>query len=170
MVKTSTTPEMAPPLLTTTPHQREDVSTHLTCIAALHCGSLLILGLNKASHDPIPIPLGYRDHVYMLIRYQTDKRARRGLLVTDHGQVTSTTPEMAPSPNYHTTPTGGRFDTFNVHRCPTLWVFIDTRLEQGKPRSDTYTTRLPRPCIHVDSLPNRQTCKALGVQRQLGFT
>ncbi|GFT16043.1 hypothetical protein TNCV_3315801 [Trichonephila clavipes] len=53
-------------------------------------------------------------------------------------------------------------DTFNVHRCPTLWVFIDTSLEQGKPRSDTYTTRLPRPCIHVDSLPNRQTCKALG--------
>ncbi|GFT16038.1 hypothetical protein TNCV_3315771 [Trichonephila clavipes] len=103
MVKTSTTPEMAPPLLTTTPHQREDVSTHLTCIAALHCGSLLILGLNKASHDPIPIPLGYRDHVYMLIRYQTDKRARRGLLVTDHGQVTSTTPEMAP-PLLTTTP------------------------------------------------------------------
>ncbi|GFU81817.1 uncharacterized protein TNCV_3380771, partial [Trichonephila clavipes] len=34
---TWTTPELAPPLLTTTPHQREDVSasTDLTCIAAL---------------------------------------------------------------------------------------------------------------------------------------
>ncbi|GFW95990.1 hypothetical protein TNCV_4174171 [Trichonephila clavipes] len=41
--------------------------------------------------------------------------ATRGLLATDHvilnhGQVTWTTPELAPpSPNYHTTPTGGRF-------------------------------------------------------------
>ncbi|GFV34538.1 hypothetical protein TNCV_1448441 [Trichonephila clavipes] len=37
--------------------------------------------------------------------------ATRGLLVTDliilnHGQVTWTTPELAPPPNYHTTPTG----------------------------------------------------------------
>ncbi|GFS59136.1 hypothetical protein TNCV_70131 [Trichonephila clavipes] len=38
----------------------------------------------------------------------------RGFLTTDfvilnHGQVTRTTPELAPrSPNYHTTPTGGR--------------------------------------------------------------
>ncbi|GFT31628.1 hypothetical protein TNCV_230671, partial [Trichonephila clavipes] len=23
------------------------------------------------------------------------------------------------SPNYHTTPTGGALDRFNVHRCPT---------------------------------------------------
>ncbi|GFW69529.1 hypothetical protein TNCV_488751 [Trichonephila clavipes] len=43
-------------------------------------------------------------------------RARRGLLATDyvilnHGQVTWTAPELAPpSPNYHTTPTGGRFN------------------------------------------------------------
>ncbi|GFX04974.1 hypothetical protein TNCV_2249571 [Trichonephila clavipes] len=54
-------------------------------------------------------------------RFRTKKRhqlpwnvlATRGLLVTDHvilnhGQVTWTTPELAPpSPNYHTTPTGG---------------------------------------------------------------
>ncbi|GFV42702.1 hypothetical protein TNCV_840571 [Trichonephila clavipes] len=33
---TWTIPELAPPLLTTTPHQREDVSTDITCIAALH--------------------------------------------------------------------------------------------------------------------------------------
>ncbi|GFV11772.1 hypothetical protein TNCV_977611 [Trichonephila clavipes] len=44
----------------------------------------------------------------------------RGLLVTDHvilnhGQVTWTTPELAPSsPNYHTTPTGGRFSSRQI--------------------------------------------------------
>ncbi|GFU79338.1 hypothetical protein TNCV_2138611 [Trichonephila clavipes] len=44
----------------------------------------------------------------------------RGLLATDHvilnhGQVTWTTPEMAPpSPNYHTTPTGGRFSSRQI--------------------------------------------------------
>ncbi|GFX33720.1 hypothetical protein TNCV_1933871 [Trichonephila clavipes] len=43
--------------------------------------------------------------------------ATRGLLATDHvilnhGQVTWTTPELEPpSPNYHTTPTGGRFSS-----------------------------------------------------------
>ncbi|GFW33923.1 hypothetical protein TNCV_3590081 [Trichonephila clavipes] len=44
----------------------------------------------------------------------------RGLLATDHvilnhGQVTWTTPELAPpSPNYHTTPTGGRFSSRQI--------------------------------------------------------
>ncbi|GFW84630.1 hypothetical protein TNCV_2596751 [Trichonephila clavipes] len=43
--------------------------------------------------------------------------AARGLLTTDHvilnhGQVTWMTPELAPlSPNYHTTPTGKRFNS-----------------------------------------------------------
>ncbi|GFV93408.1 hypothetical protein TNCV_1987241 [Trichonephila clavipes] len=43
--------------------------------------------------------------------------ATRGHLATDlvilnHGQVTKTTPELAPhSPNYHTTPTGGRLSS-----------------------------------------------------------
>ncbi|GFW33520.1 hypothetical protein TNCV_2210551 [Trichonephila clavipes] len=46
--------------------------------------------------------------------------AARGLLATDHvifnhGQVTWTTPEMAPlSPNYHTTPRGGRFSSQQI--------------------------------------------------------
>ncbi|GFX96197.1 hypothetical protein TNCV_2290851 [Trichonephila clavipes] len=46
--------------------------------------------------------------------------ATRGLLATDHvilnhGQVTWTTPELAPpSPNYHTTPTGGRFSSRQI--------------------------------------------------------
>ncbi|GFS97108.1 uncharacterized protein TNCV_184581 [Trichonephila clavipes] len=63
--------------------------------------------------------------------------ATRGLLATDHvilnhGQVTWTTPELAPpSPNYHTTPTGdvSALDRFNVHRCPTRRVFSGTGLE-----------------------------------------
>ncbi|GFY23962.1 hypothetical protein TNCV_4896431 [Trichonephila clavipes] len=47
-------------------------------------------------------------------------RTTRGLLATDHvilnhGQVTWTTPELAPpSPNYHTTPTGGRFSSRQI--------------------------------------------------------
>ncbi|GFT56684.1 hypothetical protein TNCV_1268351 [Trichonephila clavipes] len=46
--------------------------------------------------------------------------ATRGLLATDHvilnhGQVTWTTPELAPpSPNYHITPTGGRFSARQI--------------------------------------------------------
>ncbi|GFX98810.1 uncharacterized protein TNCV_1503861 [Trichonephila clavipes] len=63
--------------------------------------------------------------------------ATRGLLAKDHvilnhGQVTWTTPELAPSPNSHTTPTGedvSALDRFNVHRCPTRRVFNGIGLE-----------------------------------------
>ncbi|GFW62675.1 hypothetical protein TNCV_2624381 [Trichonephila clavipes] len=43
------TSELAPPLLTTTPHQREDfqLSTDLACIAAQHGGALVVLGSNS---------------------------------------------------------------------------------------------------------------------------
>ncbi|GFW20176.1 uncharacterized protein TNCV_2321171 [Trichonephila clavipes] len=73
----------------------------------------------------------------------------RGLLATDHvilnhGQVTWTTSELAPpSPNnYHTTPREdvSAFDRFNVHRCPTRWVFSGTGLE---PVSKQATVRYP---------------------------
>ncbi|GFU46918.1 hypothetical protein TNCV_3790031 [Trichonephila clavipes] len=54
-------------------------------------------------------------------RYRSSRvAATRGLLATDHvilnhGQVTWTTPELAPpSPNYHTTPTGGRFSSRQI--------------------------------------------------------
>ncbi|GFV58554.1 hypothetical protein TNCV_2915431 [Trichonephila clavipes] len=61
----------------------------------------------------------------------------RRLLATDHvilnhGQVTWTTPELALlSPNYHTTPTGGRLalDRFNVYHSPIRWVFSGTGLK-----------------------------------------
>ncbi|GFY24807.1 uncharacterized protein TNCV_2689981 [Trichonephila clavipes] len=63
--------------------------------------------------------------------------ATRGLLATDHvilnyGQVTWTTPELAP-PLLTTTPHQredvSALDRFNVHRCPTRQVFSGTGLE-----------------------------------------
>ncbi|GFY25240.1 uncharacterized protein TNCV_2483611 [Trichonephila clavipes] len=62
---TWTTPELAPPLLTTTPHQREDVSA-LDRFNVHRCPTRR-LGYwartrDKASPDLIPIPLGYRGH------------------------------------------------------------------------------------------------------------
>ncbi|GFW40301.1 hypothetical protein TNCV_1018591 [Trichonephila clavipes] len=41
-----TTPELAPPLLTKTPTGGRFSSRDLTCIAALHGGSLVVLGSN----------------------------------------------------------------------------------------------------------------------------
>ncbi|GFV91055.1 uncharacterized protein TNCV_1249371 [Trichonephila clavipes] len=68
---------------------------------------------------------------------ENDPLATRGLLATDHvilihGQVTWTTPELAPpSPNYLTSPREdvSALDRFNVHRCPTRRVFSGTGLE-----------------------------------------
>ncbi|GFX12964.1 uncharacterized protein TNCV_3659601 [Trichonephila clavipes] len=64
-------------------------------------------------------------------------RTTRGLLATDHvilnhGQVTWTTPELAP-PLLTTTPHQredvSALDRFSVHRCPTRRVFSGTGLE-----------------------------------------
>ncbi|GFY15260.1 uncharacterized protein TNCV_1570711 [Trichonephila clavipes] len=61
----------------------------------------------------------------------------RGLLATDHvilnhGQVTWATPELAP-PLLTTTPhqreNVSALDRFNMHRCPTRWVFSGTGLK-----------------------------------------
>ncbi|GFW73023.1 hypothetical protein TNCV_831421 [Trichonephila clavipes] len=51
------TPELAPNGKTF------QFSTDLACIAALHGGSLDSRTRDKASHDPIPISLGYRGHL-----------------------------------------------------------------------------------------------------------
>ncbi|GFT21986.1 peptidase A2 domain-containing protein [Trichonephila clavipes] len=68
---------------------------------------------------------------------EKDPLAARGLLATDHvilnhGQVTWTTPELAP-PLLTTTPHQqedvSALDRFNVHRCPTRRVFSGTGLE-----------------------------------------
>ncbi|GFX69334.1 transposable element Tcb2 transposase [Trichonephila clavipes] len=75
----------------------------------------------------------------------------RGLLATDHvilnhGQVTWTTPELAP-PLLTTTPHQredvSALDRFNVPRCPTRRVFSGTGFE---PRDKAYATRLPN-CV-----------------------
>ncbi|GFS59127.1 uncharacterized protein TNCV_70061 [Trichonephila clavipes] len=89
-----------------------------------------------------------------LPRSDTNKTTR-GLWATDHvilnhGQVTWTTPELAP-PLLTTTPHQredvSALDRFNVHRCPTRRVFSSTGLELMTylPWSDTQTTGLPQP-------------------------
>ncbi|GFV24932.1 hypothetical protein TNCV_883981 [Trichonephila clavipes] len=86
-------------------------------------------------------------------RFESRRRhgSTRGLLATDHvilnhGQVTWTTPELAlPSPNYHTTPTGGRFRSRIAAQHGGCLVVLGLNSRQGQPRSDTYTTQLPRP-------------------------
>ncbi|GFV51720.1 uncharacterized protein TNCV_1320761 [Trichonephila clavipes] len=58
---TWTTPELAPPLLTPTPHQREDVSA-LGRFNVHRCPTRRVfngIGLELVAR-PIPIPLGYR--------------------------------------------------------------------------------------------------------------
>ncbi|GFX90744.1 uncharacterized protein TNCV_3165751 [Trichonephila clavipes] len=78
----------------------------------------------------------------------------RGLLATDHvifnhGQLKWTTPDLAP-PLLTTTPHQrediSALDRFNVHRCPTRWVFSGTGFELMTclPGSDTLTTGLPQ--------------------------
>ncbi|GFT83568.1 uncharacterized protein TNCV_4866301 [Trichonephila clavipes] len=63
---TWTTPELAPPLLTTKPHQREDISAlnrfsvHRYPTRRVFSDWYWARTRDKASHDPIPIPLGYR--------------------------------------------------------------------------------------------------------------
>ncbi|GFX29591.1 uncharacterized protein TNCV_4776631 [Trichonephila clavipes] len=65
-----------------------------------------------------------------------EKEAARGLLATDHvilnhGQVTWTTPELAPPllTTPHQREDVSALDRFNVHRCPTQRVFSGTGLE-----------------------------------------
>ncbi|GFU25456.1 uncharacterized protein TNCV_3532171 [Trichonephila clavipes] len=89
-----------------------------------------------------------------LMRKKNAKKATRGLLATDHvilnhGQLKWTTPDLAP-PLLTTTPHQredvSTLDRFNVHRCPTRWVFSGTRFELMTclPGSDTLTTGLPQ--------------------------
>ncbi|GFX35161.1 transposable element Tc3 transposase [Trichonephila clavipes] len=65
------------------------------------------------------------------------RRSTRRLLATDyvllnHGQVTWTTPELAPpvlTTTLHQREDVSALDRFNVHRCPTRRVFSGTGLE-----------------------------------------
>ncbi|GFU68073.1 uncharacterized protein TNCV_2824161 [Trichonephila clavipes] len=60
------------------------------------------------------------------------RRATRGLLATDHGQVTWTTPKLAPlllTTTPHQREDVSALDRFNVHGCPTRRFFSRTGLE-----------------------------------------
>ncbi|GFX01974.1 uncharacterized protein TNCV_371631 [Trichonephila clavipes] len=79
----------------------------------------------------------YPGKVCLLLLFRIADDSTRGLLATDHvilnhGQVTWTTPELAP-PLLTTTPHQredvSALDRFNVHRCPTRRVFSGTGLE-----------------------------------------
>ncbi|GFU53618.1 uncharacterized protein TNCV_3994921 [Trichonephila clavipes] len=71
-------------------------------------------------------------------------------VILNHGQVTWTTPELAP-PFLITTPQQredvSALDRFNVHRFPTRRVISGTGLElmTYRPSSDTLSTGLPQP-------------------------
>ncbi|GFU62241.1 uncharacterized protein TNCV_4859561 [Trichonephila clavipes] len=95
----------------------------------------------KAGANSARSPKERRQAVGSLVVRASDSRqeglATRGLLATDHvilnhGQVTWTTPELAP-PLLTTTPHQredvSALDRFNVHRCPTRRVFSGTGLE-----------------------------------------
>ncbi|GFX80350.1 uncharacterized protein TNCV_3931031 [Trichonephila clavipes] len=71
-------------------------------------------------------------------------------VILNHGQVTWTTPELAPpllTTTSHQRENVSAPDRFNVHRCSTLWVFSGTGLELMTylPWSDNLTTGLPQP-------------------------
>ncbi|GFX48558.1 uncharacterized protein TNCV_584561 [Trichonephila clavipes] len=77
-------------------------------------------------------------HPDAVVLYSGCTPATLGLLATDHvsvnhGQVTWTTPDLAP-PLLTTTPRQredvSAHDRFNVHRCSTRWVFSSTGLER----------------------------------------
>ncbi|GFW77584.1 uncharacterized protein TNCV_2499761 [Trichonephila clavipes] len=76
-------------------------------------------------------------------------------VILNHGQVTWTTPELAP-PLLTTTPHQRKdvsaVDRFNVHRCATRRVFSGTGLELMTylPWSDTLTTGLPQPSFNTE--------------------
>ncbi|GFW27797.1 hypothetical protein TNCV_766781 [Trichonephila clavipes] len=109
---TGTTSELAPPLLTTTPHQWEDVSAldrfnvYRSLTRRVFGGTGLEIKTCQPRSNPLTTGLP-RPPSFSGVNYF---RATRGLLATDHvilnhGQVTWTTPELAP-PLLTTTPTG----------------------------------------------------------------
>ncbi|GFS53592.1 uncharacterized protein TNCV_730441 [Trichonephila clavipes] len=75
--------------------------------------------------------------LFRTVRQENYFAATRGLLATDHailnhGQVTWTTPELAPpllTTTSHQREEVSALDRFNVHRCPTRRVFSGTGLE-----------------------------------------
>ncbi|GFW98460.1 uncharacterized protein TNCV_3790911 [Trichonephila clavipes] len=105
--------------------------------------------------------------------------ATRGLLGTDHvilnhGQVTWTTPELAP-PLLTTTPHQredvSALDRFNVHRCPTRRVFSGTGLEPWRNVDRILMGPKPHSCRGVQRAPlsHRQDEQKSCTRRQRNF-
>ncbi|GFU19793.1 DDE_3 domain-containing protein [Trichonephila clavipes] len=93
--------------------QQDNARPHTTRVAQDTLRHFQTLPWLARSPDLSPV-----DHLWDQLNRQMPSPAR-GLLATDHvilnhGQVTWTTPELVPSPNYHTTPTGGRFSSTDL--------------------------------------------------------
>ncbi|GFX91404.1 uncharacterized protein TNCV_1934201 [Trichonephila clavipes] len=90
----------------------------------------------------------------------------------NHGQVTWTTPELAP-PLLTTTPHQredvSALDRFNVHRCPTRRVFSGTGIELMTclPWLDTLTTGLPQPHMKDENVRNK--CVVISHKRTIQY-
>ncbi|GFW43899.1 hypothetical protein TNCV_4786101 [Trichonephila clavipes] len=95
--------------------------------------NLVVLNHDKVTRTTSLSKLPHHTHKKTLETRQTSRAlsfsarrvfsATRGFLATDigilnHGQVTRTTPVLAPSfPNYHTTPTRGRLSSLQIKRA-----------------------------------------------------
>ncbi|GFV22316.1 uncharacterized protein TNCV_3923761 [Trichonephila clavipes] len=107
---------------------------------------------------------------------QQRRTATRELLATDHiilnhGQVTWTTPELAP-PLLTTTPHEwedvSALDRLSVHRCPTRWVFSGTGLELvTKPATIRYLYLLATAARLCPEVHNGQLFVIFQLQRQV---
>ncbi|GFX18610.1 RNase H domain-containing protein [Trichonephila clavipes] len=109
-------------------HNAWQESWNLQTTNKLHCvkpviGAMPIMLMRRTDVKLTRLRIGHTrfTHRHLLL-------ATRGLLATDnvilnHGQVTWTTPELAPpSHNYHTTPTGGRFSSRQIYRASLFYT------------------------------------------------
>ncbi|GFV61664.1 uncharacterized protein TNCV_188221 [Trichonephila clavipes] len=123
---TWTTPELAPPLLTTTPHQREDVSAldrfnvHRCPTRRVFSGTGIELVTRRATIRYLYLGWhGRRHHEGKWLRQHPFRTTRRllvmNLVILNHGQGTRMAPQLAPvSPNYQIIPTGGRLSSRQI--------------------------------------------------------
>ncbi|GFY34349.1 hypothetical protein TNCV_2506521 [Trichonephila clavipes] len=92
-------------------------TVHISVNVTLGAGVYVQMFWSSGQSDLKPPALSSQSSLVLIYR---PTEAARGLLTTDHvilnhGQVTWMTPELAPfSPNYHTTPTGKRFNSQQV--------------------------------------------------------
>ncbi|GFW77190.1 uncharacterized protein TNCV_2726201 [Trichonephila clavipes] len=129
---TWTTPELAPPLLTTTPNQREDISA-LDRFNVHRCPKRRVFSGTGLELVTMQATVRYLYHSASAAQaYSTRELLATDHVILNHGQVTWTTPELAPlllSTKPHQRKDVSPLDRFNVHRCPTRRVFSGTGLE-----------------------------------------